>query len=80
MDDFKFHLDNHQNDGTRRSCQILTTFGIRQHVSVLTHVLGRTLDLLIRRSLADGVPLATFLISYHYSVINQIGFSKPDFY
>ena len=75
-DDFKFQLDDHQNADTRRFCQILITFGIRQHVSVLTHVWGRTLDLLISRSVADGVPLDTFLISYHYSVINQMVFQN----
>ena len=75
-DDFRFHLDDHQNADTRRFCQILTTFGIRRHVSVLTHAWGRSLDLLISRSVADGVPLDTFLVSYHYSVINQMVFEN----
>ena len=43
-------------------------------------VSGYTRDLLNSRSVTDfslGIPLATCLISDHYSVTTQIGFPKP---
>ena len=58
-----FHL--YENADTRRFCQILTLFGLQQHVSVPTHVSGHTLDVLISRSVADfslGVPMVTWLL------------------
>ena len=47
--DFNFHMDVASDVDARVFSNLLTSIGLKQHVTVLTHISGHTLDLLITR-------------------------------
>jgi exonuclease III len=53
--DFNFHVDNSDNQDAAKFCDLLESFGLRQHVSGATHKKSHTLDLIITRNTDDLV-------------------------
>ena len=49
LGDFNIHVDNNNDAETNQFLDLLDAFGLKQHVSDLTHVRGHTLDLVISR-------------------------------
>ena len=47
--DFNFHMDVASDVDARVFSDLLTSMGLKQHVTVPTHISGHTLDLLITR-------------------------------
>ena len=47
--DFNFLVDDSTNSDANTFTELLETFGLLQHISLPTHVLGHTLDLLITK-------------------------------
>lgn len=78
--DFNFHLDNQQDNDTKRFQNILHTFGLTQHVSVPTHRSGHILDLVITRSSNDLIvdtPQAGLAISDHFFIECKLSLPRP---
>ena len=60
--------------------QIIEPFGLKQHVSVPTHVAGHTLDLVITRDDCDFLsnsPQAHFMMTSHSTVLFKLNWTKP---
>jgi hypothetical protein len=53
--DFNYHLNNTTNADTQQFISLFESFNIKQHVSVPTHTLGNTIDLLLTRSSDCGI-------------------------
>ena len=47
--DFSFHIDVASDVDAQVFSDLLTSMGLKQHVTVPTHISGHTLDLLITR-------------------------------
>ena len=47
--DFNFHIDVASDVDAQVFSDLLTSMGLKQHVTVPTHISGHTLDLLITR-------------------------------
>ena len=59
--DFNFHVDVASDSDAQVFLDLLTSIGLKQHVTVPTHISGHTLDLLITREndpVISSVPVA----------------------
>jgi hypothetical protein len=80
--DFNFHMDQALDSHTIKLNELLTTFGLIQHVDIPTHILNHTLDLVITRDINDtevtcSQPKSTLLLSDHHFVEWMINISGP---
>ena len=73
--DFNFHVDDQEDDDTRRFLQVLELFDLTQHVSHSNYKYGNTLDLIITRANDDLVgqcfvhdPLISDHLAVHVSL------------
>ena len=60
---------------------VLTSIGLKQHVTVPTHISGHTLDLLITRDhdpVICSAPVADRYLSDHASVLCALNSPKPS--
>ena len=79
--DYNFHVDVEDNPDARTFLDLLASMGLKQHVNVLTHVSGHTLDLLMTREhdpVTSSVPVADRYLSDHASVLCSLNSAKPD--
>ena len=70
--DFNFHMDVPSDPDARTFLDLLTSMGLKQHVSVPTHISGHTLDLVITRAqdpVVCSIPVADRYLSDHASVL-----------
>ena len=87
--DFNLHLEDSTNSDSRKFMQILTNYGLIQHISTPTHLGGGILDLVITRSnLCDSLDIKDiksvktvttsdhFLISFSCSFTHQNAATK----
>ena len=86
--DFNFHLDdtinsNTINSNTIKFNEMLETFGLKQHVSIPTHLSNHILDLLITRSTTDiniSSIESTLFLSDHCFVECNISIPRPKLF
>ena len=81
LGDFNIHVDIPNLPDTEKFVKLLDTFGLMQHVSLPTHRLGHTLDLVITRSndnLISDLVVNNPLVSDHHVVHFDILTSKPS--
>ena len=77
--DFIIHVDNPDNNYACKCFDLLSFFGLEQHVTESTHIHGHTLDLLITRNsdLMVKEPLITDrLFSDHFTVVVKLNMTK----
>lgn len=75
--DFNIHVDNRNAPGVTSFLNILSTFGLSQHINFPTHISGHTLDLLISQSSSQCIhePSHTYpALSDHHAILAQILF------
>ena len=80
-DDFDFHVDVASDPDARVFLDLLTSMGLKQHLTITAHVSGHTLDLLItceHVSVSSSVPVADRYLSDHATVLCPLKSSKPD--
>jgi exonuclease III len=73
--DFNLHWEDAQNKDTERFREILSAFGLSQHISESTHIKGHVLDLIITRYLdhiAVMNPTIGELLSDHHLIFSDI--------
>ena len=78
--DFNIYVDEPQKPDVCKFLQIIESFGLKQHVTVPTHVAGHTLDLVITRDDCDFLsnsPQAHFMITSHSTVLLKLNWTKP---
>ena len=78
--DFNIHVDEPEKPDVCKCLQIIESFGLKQHVSVPTHVAGHTLDFVITRDDCDFLsnsPQAHFMMSSHSTVLFKFNWTKP---
>ena len=80
--DFNFHVDNIQEKRDASAfMELLSSFGLHQHIAESTHKNGHTLDLLITKS-ANLVVNPSLLLSFelpsdHALVVGRISIPRP---
>lgn len=79
--DFNIHVDDPDNNYASKFLDLLSSFGLEQHVTEPTHIHGHTLDLVITRN-SDPIvkavpPKADRLFSDHFTVIGKLSVTKP---
>ena len=74
LGDFNLHLDSPSNHTTTFT-DLLTSFGLRQHVDSPTHIHGHWLDLFITRTACDLIKTVHPYdgLSDHLTVISDVG-------
>ena len=80
--DFNFHVESTDDTNAKRFCELLETFGLTQHVACPTHTSGRTLDLIISRSINDVIITeleSTLALSDHSFIECNLNMPKPNF-
>ena len=78
--DFNIHVDDANDVEGKRFLDMLTSFGLNQHVNQPTHCNGHTLDLIVTRmseSLVTRTPLVHHFISDHAAVLCWLDSAKP---
>ena len=77
--DFNVHFDEPEKPDVCKFLQIIESFGLKQHVSVPTHVAGHTLDLVITRDDCDFLSnsQAHFMMTSHSTVLFKLNWTKP---
>ena len=78
--DFNFHTDVASDVDAQVFSDLLTSMGLKQHVTVPTHIRGHTLDLLITREhdpVICSAPVADRYLSDHASVLCSLNSPKP---
>ena len=78
--DFNVHVDDPNDSSARCFRELLESMPLTQHVNVLTHDQGHTLDLVITRnsdSFICGAPFTDFPISDHLPVVCSLRVAKP---
>ena len=78
--DFNFHMDVASDVDARVFSDLLTSMGLKQHVTVPTHISGHTLDLLITREhdpVICSAPVADRYLSDQASVLCTLYSPKP---
>ena len=78
--DFNFHMDVPSDVDARVFSDLLTSMGLKQHVTVPTHISGHTLDLLITREhdpVICSAPVADRYLSDHASMLCTLNSLKP---
>ena len=77
--DLNFHLDVPTNPDTKRFCELLDIFKLRQLVLEPTHQAGHILDVIITRDEADIVHdlVVKDMISDHNLVLCALSYQKP---
>ena len=78
--DFNIHIDEPEKPDVCKFLQIIESFGLKQHVSVPTHVAAHTLDLVITRDGCDFLsnsPQAHFMMTSHSTVLFKLNWTKP---
>lgn len=79
--DFNVHVDDPNDSSARCFREPLKSISLTQHVNVLTHDQGHTLDLVITRnsdSVICGAPFTDFPISNHLPVVCSLRVAKPS--
>jgi len=73
--DFNIYVDNTTDTGASKLRELLSTYGLLQHVRSATHRHGHTLDLLITRDdqVANVLPIDPPLLSDHSFVVATVG-------
>ena len=71
--DFNFHWDIENDSGRLRLYNILSPFGLRQHVKDATHTAGHILDLVCDTEVDNIISdtTVTSLISDHFGLISK---------
>ena len=81
--DFNLHVDLPNDVAALKFLDRLETFGLKQHVNVVTHRCGHILDLVITRSDDDlvlNLNVTDPIISDHLAVhCKNIAFKKPSY-
>lgn len=80
LGDFNFHVNNASCIESKQFITLYESFNLKQHVSVPTHHLGNTIDLLLTRSSDQGVSnirVQDHLVSDHYVVYLSIAITRP---
>ena len=70
--DFNIHVDDIKNVDAVTFLDVLESFGLQQHVTQPTHILGHTLDLIISQyfdNLLKAPPVTDFFVSDHISLM-----------
>ena len=78
--DFNFHMDVPSDVDARVFSDLPTSMGLKQHVTVPTHISGHTLDLLITREhdpVICSAPVANRYLSDHASTLCTLNSPKP---
>ena len=73
--DFNIHVDDIKNVDVVTFLDVLESFGLQQHVTQPTHVLGHTLDLIISwysDNLLKAPPVTYFFVSDHTSLMCNV--------
>ena len=73
--DFNIHVDDTTDTGASKLRELLSTYGLLQHVRSATHHHGHTLDLLITRDdqVVNVLPIDPPLLSDHSFVVATVG-------
>ena len=80
LGDFNFHVNNTSCTDSKQLIMLFKSFNLQQHVSVPTHHLGNTIDLLLTRSSDSGVDnirVQDHLISDHFVVYFSLAITRP---
>ena len=78
--DFNIHMDVEDDTDAVRLRGLLESTGLKQHVTVPTHISGHTLDLVITRlsdQLGISTPWTDYLFSDHMPVYSKLQVCKP---
>jgi hypothetical protein len=78
--DFNMHVDDPENINANDLLNLLTSFGLKQHVGTKTHISGHILDLIITREASTLIterPRSTYYISDHAFVECTLSLPKP---
>ena len=78
--DFNLHVDDIANPDAQVFLDLLTAFGLQNHVNFPTHKSGHTLDLILNEcisnlSVKDSIP--ALYLSDHTSVVSYLSVYKP---
>ena len=79
--DFNMHVEDESDFYGMEFCDVLSSFGLVNHVTVPTHELGHTLDLIITRNnneIALTLPRAGYFISDHCFISTKLGIPRPN--
>ena len=79
--DFNFHVDNEADREAKIFSELINSFNLTQHVSVSTHELGHTLDLILSRAsddLISDVSTTEYLPSDHAAINCSLNTMKSD--
>ena len=73
--DFNIHVDDTTDTGASKLCELLSMYGLLQHVRSTTHLHGHTLDLLITRDdlMVNVLPIDPPLLFDHSFVVATVG-------
>ena len=80
--DFNLHVENSSDSHACQFLDLLTSFGLQNHVTNPTHVHGHVLDLVITRvteNIISNVSVHGQVVSDHNSVIFNLAADKPSF-
>ena len=78
--DFNIHVDDPDNNYACKCLDLLSSFGLEQHVTESTHIHGHTLDLQITRNsdlMVKEPPITDRLFSDHFIVVVKLSMTKP---
>lgn len=78
--DFNIHMDVASDADAIRLCGLLESIGLKQQVTVPTHISGHTLDLVITRfsdHLGISTPWTDYLFSDHMPAYSKLQVYKP---
>ena len=78
--DFNFHIDDPSDSESNKFKELLLEFGLKQHVNVVTHNAGHTLDLIITRESDNSItedPVVEYFISDHGFVTCRLDLVRP---
>ena len=80
--DFNLHVDNACDQSAYTFLDLISSFGLKQHVLGVTHDQGHTLDLVITRSTEDivsNLEIRDPALSDHNAVHFKLSIDKPSF-
>lgn len=80
--DFNFHIDDVNNNNSKKFLELINDFNLKQHVTQTTHIDNHILDLIITRhndDIVHSISVQDPGISDHYAVHAKIHIEKPTY-
>ena len=79
---FNFHIDDVNNNNSKKFLELINDFNLKQHVTQTTHIDNHILDLIITRhddDIVHSISVQDPGISDHYAVHAKIHIEKPTY-